>query len=183
MALWGISTSDESKPKYLSQEDKNNCIGKAEGWVLKKTVGSRNLEEVLVAVGSNTNLSSALGAATIDAVFFEASSYAQGDSAKVIVVYNENVDVTGSPTLVVTGSVTGSVTATAANQSNLNKVEFAFTVPSQTETLSIGAQTIGSGSGIVDDVGGAAADLTIAAGNVIDAGGAGTGGTATIAVA
>ena len=46
MALWGISDSDESKPKYLKQEDKNNCVAKEEGWVLKKTVGSRQLEEV-----------------------------------------------------------------------------------------------------------------------------------------
>ena len=51
MALWGISDSDESKPKYLKQEDKNNCVAKEEGWVLKKSVGSRELEEVLVAVG------------------------------------------------------------------------------------------------------------------------------------
>ena len=50
MALWGITDGTESKPKYLKQEDKNNTIAKAEGWVLKKTVGSRNLEEILVAV-------------------------------------------------------------------------------------------------------------------------------------
>lgn len=181
MALWGITTSDESKPKYLTQEDKNNTIAKAEGWVLKKTVGSRNLEEVLVAVGSNTNLNVALAEATIDAVFFTASSYDQGDSASVTVVYNENVDVTVGATLVVTGSVTGSITATAAAQTGVNKAVFAFTVPSQTESLSIGAQTI-SGT-IVDSVGGAASDKTIGAGDIIDAGGAGTGGTATIAVA
>ena len=35
----------------------------------------------------------------------------------------------------------------------------------------------------MDDVGGATADKAIAAGDVIDAGGAGTGGTATISVA
>ena len=51
MALWGVSDSDESKPKYLSTADKKNCIAKPEGWVLKKTVGSRNLEEILVATG------------------------------------------------------------------------------------------------------------------------------------
>ena len=49
MALWGVSDADESKPKYLSDADKKNCIAKSEGWVLKKTVGSRNLEEILVA--------------------------------------------------------------------------------------------------------------------------------------
>ena len=53
MALWGVSDSDESKPKYLSTADKKNCIAKPEGWVLKKTVGSRNLEEILVATGAD----------------------------------------------------------------------------------------------------------------------------------
>ena len=32
---------------------KKNCISKPEGWVLKKTVGSRNLEEILVATGAD----------------------------------------------------------------------------------------------------------------------------------
>jgi len=181
MALWGITDGAESKPKYLKQEDKNNTIAKAEGWVLKKAVGSRNLEEVLVAVGSNTNLTTTLAEATIDAVYFTASSYAQGDSASVTVVYNELVNVTNGATLAVTGSVTGSITATAAAQTGVNQAVFSFTVPSQTESLSIGAQTI-SGT-IVDSTGGATSDKTIAAGDVIDAGGAGTGGTATIAVA
>ena len=53
MALWGVSDSDESKPKYLSTADKKNCIAKPEGWVLKKTVGSRNLEEILVHTGAD----------------------------------------------------------------------------------------------------------------------------------
>ena len=72
-------------------------------------------------------------------------------------------------------------TATAAAHDAKNKIEFTFTVPSRTCTLSIAAQSI-SGT-IVDDVGGATADKAIAAGDVIDAGGAGTGGTATISVA
>ena len=25
MALWGVSDADESKPKYLSDDDKKNC--------------------------------------------------------------------------------------------------------------------------------------------------------------
>ena len=112
MALWGISTSDESKPKYLNQEDKNNCIAKPEGWVLKKTVGSRNLEEVLVAVGSNTDLGTTL-AATISAVHFDATTYAQGDTGKVVVVYNENVNVTNGATLVVGATGGSDATATA----------------------------------------------------------------------
>jgi len=172
MALWGVTDSDESRPKYLKQEDKNNCVAKPEGWVLKKSVGSRNLEEVLVAVGSATNLATALGNADITGVYFEAASYEQGDSANVIVVYNENVDVTNGATLVVTGSVTGSITATAAAHDGKNKVSFAFTVPSQAEDLSIGAQTI-SGT-IVDDGTSTASDKVFVVGDRLGATGTGT---------
>ena len=181
MPLWGISSGSEDRPKYLKQEDKNNCVAKPEGWVLQKTVGSRNLEEVLVAVGSNTVLSTAIAEATIANVYFKASSYDQGDTGVVVVNYNEDVNVTNGATLVVTGSVTGAITATAAAQTGVNAAEFSFTVPSQTESLSIAGQTI-SGT-IVDSAGGAASDKVFVAGDVIDAGGAGTDGTATIAVA
>mgnify|MGYP000039604735 FL=1 len=172
MALWGVTDSDESRPKYLKQEDKNNCVGKPEGWVLKKTVGSRNLEEVLVAVGSQTNLSTALGNADILGVYFKDASYAQGNTGTVVVNYNENVDVTNGATLVVTGSVTGSVTATAAAQTAVNSAEFTFTVPSQTEDLSIGAQTI---SGTIVDTGtSTASDKIFATGDRLGATGTGT---------
>ena len=172
MALWGISDSDESKPKYLNQEDKNNCVAKEEGWVLKKTVGSRNMEEVLVAVSGGLNLATALGNADITGVYFKAASYEQGDTATVVVNYNENVDVTNGATLVVTGSVTGSITATAAAQTGVNNAEFTFTVPSQTEDLSIGAQTI---SGTIEDAGtSTASDKEFVTGDRLGAGGTGT---------
>lgn len=179
MALWGLT--EKGQPNWLSQEDKNNTVAKPHGWELQKTVGSRTLTETLVAVGSATNLSTALANATINSVHFKASTYAQGDTGSVVVVYNELVNVTNGATLVVTGSTTGAVTATAAAHTSDNTVEFAFTVPNQTESLSIGAQTI-SGT-IVDSDGGAASDKVFVGGDVIDAGGAGTGGTATIAVA
>jgi len=181
MPLWGISDGSEAKPKYLNQEDKNNTVAKPHGWELQKTVGSRTQTETLVAVGSKTVLSTALAEATISAVHFDATTYDQGDTGKVVVVYNEQVDVTNGATLVVGATGGSDATATAAAHDGKNKIEFSFTVPSRTCTLSIGAQTI-SGT-IADDVGGAAADKVIAAGDVIDAGGAGTGGTATIAVA
>ena len=172
MALWGITDSDESRPKYLKQADKNNCVAKEEGWVLKKTVGSRNLEEVLVAVGSGTNLATALGNADILGVYFKDASYDQGDTGTVVVNYNENVDVTNGATLVVTGSVSGSVTATAAAQTGVNSAEFTFTVPSQTEDLSIGAQTI---SGTIEDAGtSTASDKVFVTGDRLGATGTGT---------
>jgi len=179
MALWGISDSDESKPKYLKQEDKNNCVAKSEGWVLKKSVGSRNLEEVLVAVSGGLNLATAVGNADITGVYFKDASYDQGDTGTVVVNYNENVDVTNGATLVVTGSVTGSITATAAAHDGKNNIEFTFTVPSETEDLSIGAQTI-SGT-IVDDGTSTASDKVFVVGDRLGA--TGTGTYANISVA
>ena len=131
-------------------------------------------------MGSNTDLGTTLGTATISAVHFDATTYAQGDTGKVVVVYNENVNVTNGATLTVGATGGSDATATAPAQTGVNKVEFTFTVPSRTHTLSIGAQTI---SGTIVDATGGADDKGIVAGDVIDAGGAGDGGTETISVA
>ena len=70
MPLWGITDGTEDKPKYLKQEDKNNTVAKPHGWELQIPVGSRTRTETLVAVGSQTNLSTALAEATISGVMF-----------------------------------------------------------------------------------------------------------------
>ena len=156
MPLWGKTTSDESKPKYLDNVNKNglaeDCFATEEGWVLRHYKGSdkntaRYWDEVLVSIGGLAGAASTtegLGAATITGVFFEQESLAQGATGTVVVVFNELVTVANSPTVVVTGSTTGAVTATYARGTGLNRLEFDFTVPSATETLSIAAQTIGT---------------------------------------
>tara|TARA_B100001778_G_scaffold76303_1_gene61449 strand:- start:181 stop:768 length:588 start_codon:yes stop_codon:yes gene_type:complete len=195
MPLWGKTTSDESKPKYLDNVNKNglaeDCFATEEGWVLRHYKGSdkntaRFWDEVLVSIGGlagGASTTEGLGAANITGVFFEQESLAQGATGTVVVVYNELVDVAVSnPTLVVTGSTTGAVTATYARGTGLNRLEFDFTVPSQTETLSIGAQSITlAGSSTIKDKGAQVADVTIAAGDVRGAGGSGTDKTLSIA--
>ena len=195
MPLWGKTTSDESKPKYLDNVNKNglaeDCFATDEGWVLRHYKGSdkntaRYWDEVLVSIGGLAGAGSTtegLGAATITGVFFEQESLAQGATGTVVVVFNELVTVANSPTVVVTGSSTGAVTATYARGTGLNRLEFDFTVPSATETLSIAAQTIGTaGSATIKDSGQTVdADLTIAAGDVRGAGGSGTDKTLSIA--
>ena len=178
MPLWGVKDNAESKPNWLPQEDKNNTVAKANGWVLEKTVGSRTLTETLVAVASNTFLTD-LAEATIASVFFKASTYDQGDTGTVVVSYNEDVNVTNGATLTVAATGGSDATATAAAHTGDNTIEFTFTVPSRTCTLSIGAQTI-SGT-IVDSTGGATSDKVFVAGDVVGAGGSGS--TKTIAVA
>ena len=199
MPLWGKTTTDESKPKWLDNVNKNglaeDCFATEAGWVLRHYKGTdKNTavaagdywDEVLVAIGGlagGASTTAGLGAATITGVFFEQESLAQGATGTVVVVYNELVDVAVSnPTLVVTGSVTGAVTATYARGTGLNRLEFDFTVPSQTETLSIGAGSITlAGSSTIKDKGAQNADLTIAAGDVRGAGGSGTDKTLSIA--
>tara|TARA_B100000427_G_C15480158_1_gene582564 strand:+ start:923 stop:1522 length:600 start_codon:yes stop_codon:yes gene_type:complete len=199
MPLWGKTTTDESKPKWLDNVNKNglaeDCFATEAGWVLRHYKGTdKNTavaagdywDEVLVAIGGlagGASTTAGLGAATITGVFFEQESLAQGATGTVVVVYNELVDVAVSnPTLVVTGSVTGAVTATYARGTGLNRLEFDFTVPSATETLSIGAGSITlAGSSTIKDKGAQNADLTIAAGDVRGAGGSGTDKTLSIA--
>tara|TARA_A200000159_G_scaffold163912_1_gene191724 strand:+ start:3221 stop:3505 length:285 start_codon:yes stop_codon:yes gene_type:complete len=66
MALWGLLDNEASKPKYLSDADKANTYGAdtaevganagviSEGWVKKKTVGSRTQWETLVAMSGGS---------------------------------------------------------------------------------------------------------------------------------
>jgi len=179
MALWGIKDGAESKPKYLTQADKNNTVAKPEGWVLKTTRGARKLEEVLVAMSSQTNLSTALGKATITGVWFNESTLARTDIGTVVVNWNENVDITAGATLVVTGSEDGAITATAAAQTGVNNGLFTFTVPETTQNLSIAAQTITAT--LVDTGTAVVSDKEFATGDLLGSGG--TGAYAVIAVA
>ena len=184
MPLWGKSTSDESRPKWLRENDEpannlNTCFADQRGWVIKHANG---FEEVIATVSNlgGAGATDLLGNATIAGVYFKAASYARNATATVIVNYNEKVTVTSGATLVVTGSVTGAITATAAGQTGVQQAEFTFVVPSGTaQTLSIAGQTI---SGTIVDLGTAtASDKVFVTGDVQGAGGRGT--TKTIAVA
>ena len=180
MALWGIKDGAESKPKYLTQADKNNTVAKPEGWVLKTTRGARKLEEVLVAMSSQTNLSTALAEATITGVWFNESTLAQGATGRTVVVnWNENVDITAGATLVVGATGGADVTATAAAQTGVNNGLFTFTVPGRTCDLSIAAQTITAT--LVDTGTVVVSDKEFATGDLLGSGG--TGAYAVIAVA
>ena len=193
MPLWGKTESDESKPKWLDRVNKNglleDCFATEQGWVLRHYKGTdkttaRYWDELLVAIGGlagGTSATALLGEADITAVFFEQEALEQGDTGTVVVIYNEQVDVTGNPTLAVTGSVTGAITATFARGSGSNRLEFDFTVPAQAEDLSIADQTIALAGGTIFDKGTSVAAEPAFAGKTIGAGGSGTDLTLTIA--
>ena len=183
MSGWGATDSDESKPKYLTADQKEDVFANSSGWVVKPgstMTGNGNTNakpEVLVALGS---LATNLGQATIDAVDWESTSFdvSAGGSLIVNVHYNEKVTVaTAAPLMVVTNSQAGG--GSAANFTltmdgtlpvNSDKLTFSASVGAAAGTiaagdvLSIGAQTVDlNGGTMVDTIGGGNAERAISA--------------------
>jgi len=100
MSLWGASTTDESKPKYLSDQEKRDCYATEEGWV-KVTRGTggragRVHEEILVAIGElsgGTAGTKKLAAGTISSTRFVTATLgaAAGGAFSAEVIFNEPV--------------------------------------------------------------------------------------------
>lgn len=185
MPLWGASTSDESKPKNLTAEEKSRTFATTRGWEIRRADGK---DEVLVAIrnlagGVTAATSVKLQAATISQVFFTANSYSTGATGIVRVVWNERVTPTTTGTLQVTRSDTSTaITATRHGAGGPNFVNFQFTAPATTGvTLTIGAQTITMG---INDFGSTevTSDLTIALVDV-DAAGVDGGSTSVVTTA
>ena len=167
MALWGVSDADESKPKWLSDADKKNCVAKSEGWVLKKTVGSRNLTEILVATGAD--LSVGIGQADITNIDFVSTAYdkSDGGTLSVKVIFNEDVTVAGTPQLTVVNDNNANHTLSYASGSTTNELVFSLAIGANNaatdagDVLSIGANAVSlNGGTIVDTVGGVNATIT-----------------------
>lgn len=181
MALWGTSTADESKPKYLSEEEKANTYATNRGWVYKRPDGT---EELLVTA---RGLETSLGAASISSVYFAntAAQYVQGNANSFVTVsYNEKVTVTGTaPTLVVQGSTSNAV-ATYASGSGTSKLQFKFTTPAATQTLSIPAQTITLASAnVITETANSSINVSPTFASSVVVGVNGKGSTTTVSVA
>ena len=168
MALWGVSDSDESKPKYLSTADKKNCIAKPEGWVLKKTVGSRNLEEILVATGAD--LAVGIGQADITEIDFVSTAFDKSDGGNidVRVRFNEEVTVSGTPRLTITNDTPArNLTADYLSGSGTNELVFRETIAAGNaatnagDVLSIGTNAVAQNGGSTIKDKGTSTDSTI----------------------
>ena len=200
MSLWGGSSADESKPKFLVRgsavAEPDNCIATEQGWVYRhyqndaKTV---YYDEVLVAgsfgggggdaQGDGAGLEGVIQEATIVSAFFLGTAYAQGDTLQVVVNYNEEVDVTGNPTLNITSTgATNPVVAAYASGTGTSRLVFEVVMPAETADISLAAQSIALAGGTIFDKGTTtAADLSIASGEIVGPGG--TGAAAAISVA
>jgi hypothetical protein len=167
MALWGISTSDESKPKWLSTDDKARTFADSRGWVYTQPGG---MEEVLCAIGG---LATSLAAGTISSIEYVTTSFSEaaGGNIDIRVNYNEKVTVDtsgGTPTITLTNSQAGSggaATVAAAYQSgsSTNRLVFRYTQAAddgstvnsvaEDDVLTVAAQNILLNSGTIVDTG------------------------------
>ena len=183
MRGWGATDSDESKPKWLTADQKEDVFANSSGWVVKAgstMTGNGNTSatpEVLVALGS---LATSLGQATIDAVDWESTAFDVSDGGQIIVNvhYNEEITVAGaSPLMYVANNQAGggsasSVTLTMDGSLPFTgeKLTFSTTIGAGGSTivaddvLSFAAQSIDlNGSTMVDAIGGGNAERAISA--------------------
>ena len=164
MPLWGNSDTDESKPKWLTDEQKKDVFANLSGWVVEggsTMTGNDNTDaapEILACVGG---LADSIGAADITNVEWitTAADKSEGFTLSVRVIYNEQVTVTGSPTLAVTngnqgsGSGRGPHTLTYASGSGTNRLVFSLAIAAANaatnagDILTIGAQNVAKPGG------------------------------------
>ena len=180
MPLWGKTDADESKPKWLTDEQKKEVFANASGWVVEggsTMTGNDNVTsapEILVAIGG---LSTGIGAADVTEVEWitTTADKSAGFTLSVRVRYNEPVTVTGSPTLAVTngnqgsGSGRGPHTLVYASGSGSNELVFSLAIAAANaatnadDVLTIGAQNIlKPGGATIKDTAGTASDSAVA---------------------
>ena len=179
MPLWGKTDADESKPKWLTDEQKKEVFANASGWVVEggsTMTGNDNVNaapEILVAIGG---LSTGIGAADVTEVEWitTAADKSAGFTLSVRVRYNEPVTVTGSPTLAVTngnqgsGSGRGPHTLVYASGTGTNELVFSLAIAAANaatnadDVLTIGAQNIALNSGTIKDASGTASNAAVA---------------------
>lgn len=180
MPLWGKTDADESKPKWLTDEQKKEVYANESGWVVEagsKMTGNDNPDaapEILCCVGG---LATGIGAADVTEVEWitTTADKSEGFTLSVRVRYNEAVTVTGSPTIAVTNGNQGSGTGRGphtlvyASGTGSNELVFSLAIAADNaateadDVLTIGAQNIlKPGGATIKDAAGTASDSAVA---------------------
>ena len=168
MSSWGASTTDESKPKFLTDEEKRDVYATDQGWV-KRTTGTggragRVHEEILVAIGE---LSETFAEANISNVTLVTDSIGAvaGEEVSIIVTFNESVTVTGTPHVELTNTTAPARSANIvyASGTGSNRLTFTSTVAggalNENDVVGVALMRLDGGT-IVDTIGGATALIT-----------------------
>ena len=180
MPLWGKTDADESKPKWLTDDQKKEVFANNSGWVVEggsAQTGNGNVNaqpEILACIGG---LSTGIGAGDITDVEWitTTADKSAGFTLSVRVRYNEPVTVTGSPTLAVTngnqgsGSGRGPHTLVYASGTGTNELVFSLAIAAANaatnadDVLTVAAQNIAKpGGATIKDASGTASDSAVA---------------------
>jgi len=166
MALWG----NDIKPKNLTTAEKKEVFASTKGWVREAgsiLSGNGNTgadEEVLVAIGGlNVNM----GTANITEIEFVTTAFdkSAGGNIDVLVRFNEQVDITGTPQVSITngnqgaGSGRGPHLASYLSGTGTNEITFRITIAAANgatadgDILVIGTNATALNSGTIKDAG------------------------------
>ena len=180
MPLWGKTDADESKPKWLTDDQKKEVFANNSGWVVEggsAQTGNGNVDaqpEILACIGG---LSTGIGAGDITDVEWitTTADKSAGFTLSVRVRYNEPVTVTGSPTLAVTngnqgsGSGRGPHTLVYASGTGTNELVFSLAIAAANaatnadDVLTVAAQNVlKPGGATIKDASGTASDSAVA---------------------
>ena len=166
MGSWGATTTDESKPKFLTDAEKKDCFADNTGWTFPAGGnGNPNAQrETLVAIGDLTGRASTtagLGRGTISSTRFITTTLgaAAGGSFSAEVIYNEEVDVTGTPQMTITNETDAArnVVLNYASGTGTNRLTFTATVAggatNENDVLAVQANSVALNSGTIKDKG------------------------------
>jgi enamine deaminase RidA (YjgF/YER057c/UK114 family) len=111
MGSWGATTTDESKPKYLTDADKRDVYATDQGWTVAPNVSAARIaagadREVLVAIRGLSG-ETKLGDASVSSFNWNVSTFVCSTGLPDISItcnFNEIVTVTGTPRLTVTNT-------------------------------------------------------------------------------
>lgn len=160
MSSWGATTSDESKPKFLTGAEKRDCFADNTGWTFP-TGGNGNpnaQRETLVAIGGLSGATK-LAEATISSTRWISETFgsAAGGTISMEVIFNEQVDVTGIPQVTITNTpgtdiVIDYASGTGSNRLTFSKVIAGGTI-AQNDVLTIGVNALALNGGEIKDKG------------------------------
>lgn len=173
MGSWGATTTDESKPKYLTDAEKRDCYATDRGWTVPAGGNGRASaeREVLVAIGGLSGATRLAEASISSArIITTTLGAAAGGDVSAEVVWNERVTVVGTPQLTLTNTPGTDVVLTYASGSTTNRLVFEATVgagaTTEADAITLGANSVTLNGGEINDTGsGNAAVLTHGAGS------------------
>jgi len=167
MSSWGATTTDEAKPKYLTDVEKRDVYATTAGWTAAAGGNPDGAREVLVAIrnlSGGTANTAKLAAATVSSVNWNIDTFdkSAGGTLSITVNYNEAVDVVttgGTPTMAVAGTggrnhVLDYSTGTGTNRLTfIEPIAAANAATNADDVLSVAAQNITLNSGTIQDKG------------------------------